>query len=409
MGSRCATLTRMTDALQSLEAFADDIVAALASWSNAANLDAKTVRELVGVTFYASLEVEEGRSCTFSLAYLGDQRLLHWSNQHHWCPSVFGETLPLSIPAVAKLSPACDPEQTHIAIGGADGKLTILGVVRTNRDTERFARGERHSMQSVSDSFLVLLAHAPGVLEARINTARIALLSRGVRLEHEVELFSSGWLSERITAYAAAAKLDANQFGATLRSILQHLVRRGCGGTVILLQDEHDGLEIKYEFKSPSNAIGDGIRFAMRHTAATASSNETGRPRLVDSYLLLSDVASFGGDLASVDGALVLNPDLSIRGFGAKIICHQPDEVPAQLAKDTAATSYGPSPLSMLGTRHSSAARFCYNHVGAVCFVVSQDRTVSCLMRRSLEEPVLVWRPVLLEWYQVVASDHAEA
>ena len=51
----------MTDALQSLEAFADDIVAALASWSNAADLDAKTVRELVGIAFYASLEAEEGR------------------------------------------------------------------------------------------------------------------------------------------------------------------------------------------------------------------------------------------------------------------------------------------------------------------------------------------------------------
>lgn len=399
----------MTDALRSLEAFADDIVTALGSWSNDARLDPGTVRELVGIAFYASLEAEESRPCTFSLAYLGDDRLLRWSNQHHWCPSTFDTPLVLSVPAVAKLSPACDPEQTHIAVGGADGKLTILGLVRTNRDTERLARGERHSIQSVSDSFLVLLAHAPGVLEARINTARIALFSRGTRLEHEVELFSHGWLFEQLTSYATAAKLDAEKFGSTLRSILQHLARRRCGGTVILLNGEPTGLEIKYQFAHPSNAIGDGIRFAMRHSARDSRADEPPRPRLVDSYLLLRDVASFGGDLASVDGALVLNPDLSVRGFGAKITCHQPIDVPAQLARNAAGTALGDSPLPMLGTRHGSAARFCYNHVGAICFVVSQDRTVSCLMRPSASDPVLMWRPLLLEQYQVVIPEPLES
>jgi len=80
-------------------------------------------------------------------------------------------------------------------------------------------------------------------------------------------------------------------------------------------------------------------------------------------------VASF----AAVDGAVVLEHDLTLLGFGAEILV---TEDPTE--NESVKCKHPPRKpkyklLSSFGTRHRSAYRFCKEVKGAIAFVVSQD------------------------------------
>ena len=88
----------------------------------------------------------------------------------------------------------------------------------------------------------------------------------------------------------------------------------------------------------------------------------------------LARMSDYVASFAAVDGAVVLQRDLTLLGFGAEI-------VDAKLPEDNELVEYGKHPhgkpkdrpLTSFGMRHRSAYRFCQNAEGAIAFVVSQD------------------------------------
>jgi len=79
------------------------------------------------------------------------------------------------------------------------------------------------------------------------------------------------------------------------------------------------------------------------------------------------------GQLTAVDGALVLREDLTVVGFGAKLVV---DGAEFEVARFDALVSspLEPMPVSELGgTRHQSAARFVRQHPDTSVLVSSQD------------------------------------
>jgi hypothetical protein len=87
--------------------------------------------------------------------------------------------------------------------------------------------------------------------------------------------------------------------------------------------------------------------------------------------------------LTAVDGAVVLDDELNVRGFGATISTAATFptvtvEHPAALGKKT------PLDLERRGNRHRSAVSFCAQQTGlALAFVASQDGDFSVMMRES--------------------------
>lgn len=404
-GDSC-TLQVMVASPQSPDEFAREMHERLQQDGALQSLAFETIRSVVNVAFYASLETEESKSCTFSLVCV-DQQLKARAPTHAWCFSALAEDSPLSVSRIAKLSPACDPEQTHIAVDVTSGEPRICGIVRTNRDGERIARGERDTVDELPVGFLVVRAFAPGVLEVRNNGVRLGLLSKGTRLESAVALFGSGWFFELMIKAAAAAQLDHQIYRTVLQSILHRLVRRKCGGTILLVRDAPNEVKISNAFKPASEALRDSIRFAMRLNVPPGPPRDAvalqpwvkvrSPYQLADMTMAISDVASFAADLAGVDGALVLTHDLQIVGFGAKITAPDEPTVTALHAKNLRGNETTLFSSSGLGTRHNSAIRWCYHNQGSVALVVSQDQTVSCLVRPDGRSDVLVWRPVMLE------------
>ena len=102
--------------------------------------------------------------------------------------------------------------------------------------------------------------------------------------------------------------------------------------------------------------------------------------------------------LASVDGTVILTPDLSVCGFGAKIgSAPNADTVfDAKILEKRKDTDSRPLDLSGLGMRHTSVLRYCKADPAAIGVIVSQDGNVR--VATTLMERLFLWDNVQLLW-----------
>jgi hypothetical protein len=90
----------------------------------------------------------------------------------------------------------------------------------------------------------------------------------------------------------------------------------------------------------------------------------------------------FIGQLASVDGAVIVSYDLKVLAFGAKIKPIDTDNRPNTIMLLEPIEGSLPEEISLSGfggTRHQSAAQFVFDQRQSVAFVVSQDRIITML------------------------------
>lgn len=374
------------------------------------------VRRFIDLAFFASLEREEGTPVTFALA-LVDRRmfLAEGVNSQHWRTLRFREPLVASVGSIAKLAPAADNRQTYIAIEYDDATLRIAGLIRTNTEHHRLSLGEVSSAGFACFYPLVARAVAPGIVALDLGPDHLLTLSRGATLPQGLNVFNGGRIFGIIAKLAESSGLDAGLVSRLLRKVVHNLATRGHGGTVLILPDGHDAERIEFRFHvdSASAALQDVVRFCggenlgptaeVRDVGRRAGSGDQdaardrARTRAVAEHEFMRDGASFATDLASVDGALVLDSALRIVGFGGHLHFEGPTPVPVLAVLDLEAREVSPSSLENLGTRHNSTARYCFNTPGALAFVASQDGGVSCFLRAPGEPKLWMWRPVSLQ------------
>lgn len=305
--------------------------------------------------------------------------------------------------------------------------LYISGLIRTNLDRSRLARSEVQRFTRVHALYPRVTSPAPGVLHVGANDEDIAHYAHGEQLMASIGLFwRPGPVLEQLGANAAShfsnlGSRAGDLYARMVGRVVQRVVDLQHGGAVVILPQETVPVDIDIKYQP---TIGSDIRnhflnwsqalieqgkaeSAMWHAAGSGRD----RPRLdaeeraqrnyrswhtlshfstVERYMY--DAASAAGDLANVDGALILGPSLSLCGFGGMI---RWDESPISIhqASDPAATERSDFDLRQLGSRHRSAAWLCHRHPGAVAFVVSEDGPLSCIMRPHSDDHVLIWRP----------------
>lgn len=78
--------------------------------------------------------------------------------------------------------------------------------------------------------------------------------------------------------------------------------------------------------------------------------------------------------LSRVDGFVLLDRSLTVHGFGVESRSAV-ELTDIHISGDTSATTrlLRPALLSQFGTRHRAMMRYCYEHAGALGFVISQD------------------------------------
>ena len=311
------------------------------------------IEAIIDVAFWASLRREEGRSPKVSLTYLPPQL----AGQ----PLIFEERILLTPHVLTKLAPAVERSGIHLGVWDEDGELYVWGTTR-----------------SVPDCSFVLETIEPGLLV--IKHRRIKGFGKFINVAvlkgDEVKIIDE--LSKSLPDCPAmlTSLLDYNSptgWNDSVNVLVQlaaSMRLHGHGGTLLVVPANsnawHDS--IVHPITYPVTPAFDELRKLMSQVVneQTMSLWQEEVNRSVDSV----------AGLTAVDGATIINDQLELLAFGAKIGLSSngmPVEetlVTEPVVGSTAAIIH---PSQMGGTRHLSAAQFVFDQRDAIALVSSQD------------------------------------
>jgi hypothetical protein len=313
----------------------------------------KVVEAIIDVTFWASLRREEGRSPKISLAYLPP--LLAGQ------PLIFEERILLTPHVLTKLAPAVERSGIHLGIWEDDGELYVWGTTR-----------------NIPDCCFVLEVIEPGLLVVKHRRIKGfgKFINVAVLKGDEIKIIDE--LSKSLPDCPAmlTSLLDYNSPGGwndsvnVLVQLAASMRVHGHGGTLLVVPHHSNAWHnsIIHPITYPVTPAFDELKILMA------------QPVNKYNMMLWQDdvnraVDSIAG-LTAVDGATIINDQLELLAFGAKIGLSS-NGIPIERMLTTepvignVAAVIHPSQNG--GTRHLSAAQFVFDQRDAIALVSSQD------------------------------------
>lgn len=311
------------------------------------------IEAIIDVAFWASLRREEGRSPKVSLAYLPPQLAEQ--------PLIFEERILISPYVLTKLAPAVERSGIHLGVWDDDGELYVWGTTR-----------------SIPDCCFVLEVIEPGLLV--IKHRRIKGFGKFINVAvlkgDEVKIIDE--LSKSLPDCPAmlTSLLDYNSptgWNDSVNVLVQlaaSMRLHGHGGTLLVVPANSDAWRdsiihpITYPVTPPFDELKKLMSMVVNEQSMSLWQDEVNR-----------SVDSVAG-LTAVDGATIINDQLELLAFGAKIGLSS-NEMPVEetlvtepVVGSTAAVIH---PSQMGGTRHLSAAQFVFDQRDAIALISSQD------------------------------------
>jgi hypothetical protein len=341
---------------------------------------------LINVSFWTSFKKEEGRAVTIAVKYVPPDEAYR--------PFLLKQALPYTEENMLRISPVL--HGAHVDLGvwiDPNDELMIWGF-----DTGEFSLTARQ--------YLSLHSLDPGVL--RLAFAEVNLIFTGTRIMCVDQNF--------LASEALATLVGPTHLGPDLKEIITEMSAHRHGGTLLIVP-EHDGWSrsikepILYASDPPfdkarisremvnlltdhrawyHNKDGRGLRPEERQVLEQGTQEErlainhpdvlAGQRHRFDDALVRS--LKLTGQLTAVDGAVIVNDDLKVLAFGAKIKPLDTRKGPETLVVSDASAGSVPLEVSLSefgGTRHQSAAQFVFDQKQAVAFVASQDGIITLL------------------------------
>ncbi len=313
----------------------------------------KVIESIIDITFWASLRREEGRSPKISLAYLPPQLAEQ--------PLMFGEWILLTPNVLTRLAPAVERSGIHLGVWEIDGELYVWGTTRV-----------------IPDCCFVLEVIEPGLLvikHRRINGfgkfINVAVL-KGDEIkiidEHSKSLPDCPAMLTNLLDYNSPTGWNDSvnmlvQLAASMRA-------HGHGGSLLVVPSHSDNWRgsIINPVTYPVLPAYDGLKKLTQQTV-----NEEGM--IVWQEEVTRTIESIAG-LTAVDGATIINDQMELLAFGAKIGLSSnglPVEEMLVTEPIIGSTALNIHPAQNGGTRHLSAAQFVYDQRDAIALISSQD------------------------------------
>jgi hypothetical protein len=341
---------------------------------------------LINVAFWASFKKEEGRSVPIALQYAPPDKAES--------PFLFQHPLPYTDEHLGRISPVLQGAQVECGVWkDATDQLVIWGLTPSGFNTE-----DGHPLR--------ISSREPGKL--KIAFGRLNIIVTGTRI-----LFID---NDFLSAHLPSSLAGKTDFGWEVEHILTAMNAHGSGGTFMMVPDNDAWrLSIKepiiYAASTPFDtvsvqremlafladhpygsqqeyekffrrrgplALGDPVREEELHTIHDhflAGQRHDVHDGLVRSLALI-------GQLTAVDGAVIVNEEVNVLAFGAKIKPRHARKSPETLFVSEPATGSVPEEVSLAefgGTRHQSAAQFVFDQRQCVAFVASQDGIMTML------------------------------
>ena len=319
----------------------------------------------IDAAFWASLQSEEGRPVILDIGFVapGEQpNVLPWEQTHSHVIPIQGR-LPLTAQTLVKLFAALHYGRSTLAVHGDDVGLCILGIATYMANISvRIVRGGSLILRSGATNIAVVARDSAWFIDRAVYEENFDLPRREMALPG----------------------LEATPSGGSVDAVYE-MMRHGHGGTILVVEagSTPKGLEISYRPPVAFDGVAkaDTSMFiawhsmnaeppARSHEACLAEAREHAEERRV-----LIEVT---GRTTAIDGATVVDSDLALLGFGAKIGLE--DLAPVVLAREPVeGVEYAPADQTGWGTRHRSAARFVAANRGSRAVVCSQDGRVTMM------------------------------
>jgi hypothetical protein len=415
----------------------------------------KVLARLIEVVYFTSLKTEEGKPVQARIALVDpknpDPDRPPGPRADRWKITKLAEPLPLTVANLVKLSKAADPWSSCLA-------------VHYDLSREPFIWGLVDQVVHFNTYLVHEKAHAyapPGVCQvialgtADLSVYRehefIARLAQDTLSKRQSDVFWSGpitdCLDKGITPYIqsiwreilreenapyvrkAVTRLRgshdwdasiADTWIGTICRVLISIQRYRHGGALLITRSEAD-LRIKYRINYPrlQTALTRVWSARLRKWIAEEEiepyvDEGDGEWVPVGEYLdkevagnaeedirdEVTGCVRFVSSLSCVDGLVLADPKLVIRGFGVEIRTKK--EVKAvYLASSPRAPSKSLKKVdpNHYGTRHRSMMRYCFAHPGSLGFVISQDGDIRVLTRVGTK--LVMWEnPKVLDFFK---------
>lgn len=391
-------------------------------------LSSQLLDEALSAAFQASLTTEEARAVRFRLLLMPLADLPESGTPNQGVLRLkFEHSRPLHEDELRRLAPAAAFETALIGAQVEDGRLRIWGVAHSGPAWLAPTWGGRSLVPNWTRDPIIHVS-GPGKIAVRSAGKLVAAIERGLLVDATIDVFESEWLGQIFAAerQAVVAEHDALQIRSPVPTSVEHslvgrvnqqmmrrtiqLIRGARHGGMLLLADTSDAslispqrLRLKYRITQdePSHryrqvlltllaALADGT---TNPSVGWADFESSVNPRLEKLEQAVFELSRAIANLTGIDGAVVLDKQFGLLGFGAEVSAELPAPDVVLRALDTEGKSRIPDDIENVGTRHRAAYRFVNDHPSGIAIVISQDGGVTFVAKRDGE--VVFWEQSL--------------
>lgn len=342
--------------------------------TNLADIPNKTIIEaIIDVAFWTSLRREEGHSPKISFAFLSPLQSKD--------ALIFSHKLPLNADAITKIAPGVERAGIHVGIWVEDGELHIWG-------TTTF----------IPNLCFVLDVSEPGLLvvkHKRINSlgkySNVAVL-KGDEIRVIDEEFGKSTKRPAIINSLigiGSIKVDWNDTTNILIQIAVSMRAHKRGGILLVVPTDNDDW-----MKSLIQPLTYTIQPVYKGLSSLAKTELNSNNEMYLLGQLKKEIENVAG-LTAIDGATIINQDLEVLAFGAKIGRAEGKKRVNEISISEPiinGETIVVQPSQLGGTRHLSSAQFVSDQHQAMAMVASQDDHFTILKYSPKKEMVKAYR-----------------
>ena len=303
---------------------------------------------------------EEGRFPTFRVCFIKpDSELLDTYIYSHVL--LFKEPILFNTRELHKLAPALNANMSYLMLDVSERPFKAIGMIASYTAWQKIVTRELASGNRMPRIPNILVA-GPGELKLCFGETSIVTYSAGRCVFYRTDVFTSTPIAEKLQEGSSITEKERLQL---LYRVLWEVGFFQHGATILIVPSAEsceEFIDIKYEL--PSNFLFGDDANIEKHS---------GMPHEKE----LVTYADMIAKLTSVDGAVVLNKDLDLLGFGAEVLTEKMGSRHPKMkfiGYDDEEQTY--KTFQDNGMRHRAGYRFCSAVDGSVAFVISQDGTV---------------------------------
>lgn len=330
--------------------------------------------------FFASLESEELERHPIRVAFVGRRSLEAIpaaqdavdASHYRWRALPFTRAARFDAQHLVKLARAAASERLYSMVALVGDELQIVGIAR-------------EGFQTGAEVVLKIIAPSPGCLEAWCGARRVLDYVRGaVRTLPENILLAAGPVRRALQSLARAEGVS-DAYLSSVAGLVRAVAAHGYGGILAVSAE-----------RVP--AIGREGFVTDADVPLCAFLERLEREEVYDTAPVVTEAlhaeidrtVAEVGRLTALDGAVILDRALGLRGFGVVLaVAPHVEVVEATDAEGTQRVGFA---LERRGARHHAAASYAFMHPGSVVFVASVDGGLACMLREPTTSQVLLWR-----------------